>query len=74
MTRALRAFARRVGEVVAECNEAQNRLFMLRLSPERYVFAPHQAPDTYGEFLFRTSGVLVHEPSAAARSRRRQAD
>jgi hypothetical protein len=73
MTKVLRTLARRVGEVVAECNEAQNRLFMLRLNPDNYLPVPDEAPDTYQEFLFRTSGVFVHEPSAAARSRRRNA-
>jgi hypothetical protein len=72
MTKALRTLARRVGEVVAECNEAQTRLLMLRLNPDRYVLVSDQAPDTYREFLFRTSGVLVHEPSATARCRRRE--
>ena len=71
MTKALRTFARRVGAIIAECNEAQYRLFMLRISPERYLLVPDQAPDTYGEFLFRTTGLLVHEPSAAERSGRR---
>jgi len=70
MTRVLRTFARRVGAVVAECNEAQYRLLMLRLSPDRYPVGPDQLPDTYREFLFRTSGPLVHEPSAAVRCRR----
>ena len=73
MTKVLWALARRVGEVVAECNEAQNRLIMRRLSPDSYLLAPDEAPDTYQEFLFRTSGVFVHEPSAAARSRKRSA-
>ncbi len=72
MIKALRTLARRVGAVVAECNEAQCRLLMLRLNPDRYVLAPDQAPDTYREFLFRTSGVLVHEPSAAARCGQRK--
>jgi hypothetical protein len=67
MTQILRALARRVGAVVAECNEAQNRLLMLRLSPDRYVLTPDQAPDTYRDFLFRTSGLLVHEPPAVVR-------
>jgi len=70
MTRVLRTLARRVGAVVAECNDAQHRLVMLRLSPDSHVFGPDLAPETYREFLFRTSGPLVHEPAAAVRSRR----
>jgi hypothetical protein len=73
MTKVLRTLARRVGAVVAECNDAQYRLLMLRLNPDNYVLAPDEAPDTYQEFLFRTSGVFVHEPSAAVRCRRRNA-
>ena len=73
MTKALRTFARRVGAVVAECNEAQNRLLMLRLNPDNYLLVPDEAPDTYQEFLFRTSGVIEHQPSAAVRCRRRNA-
>ena len=73
MTKGLRTFARRVGAVVAECNEAQYRLLMHRLNPDNYLLVPDVAPDTYQEFLFRTSGVSVHEPSAAARGRKRNA-
>jgi hypothetical protein len=72
MTKVLRTLARRVGAVVAECNEAQYRMLMLRLSPDRYVVMSDEAPDTYREFLFRTSGALVHEPTAAARCGQRK--
>ncbi len=64
----LRAVSRRVAAVIAECNYAQRRLAVLRLSPDRYVTQPERAPDTYREFLLRTSGLLVHEPSAAERT------
>jgi hypothetical protein len=67
MNRVLRALARRVGAVVAECNYAQRRITVLQASPDHYLVAPQQAPDTYQEFLLRTSGPLDHEPSAAAR-------
>ena len=39
-------------------------------APDRYTARPDAAPDTYAEFLFRTSGLLLHEPSARARARR----
>ena len=68
MLSVLRAISLRVSVVIAECNYAQRRLAVLRLSPDRYVTAPDQAPDTYREFLFRTSGLLAHEPSAAERT------
>jgi hypothetical protein len=60
--------ARRARAIVAECNEAQRRLWELRQDPERYVFEPDGAPDTYQIFLIRSSWPLVHEPSAFARS------
>jgi len=68
MLSVLRAISLRVVTIIAECNYAQRRLAVLRLSPDRYVIAPDQAPDTYREFLFRTSGLLAHEPSAAERA------
>ncbi len=64
----LRTLARLVGCVVAECNYAQRRLAMLQASPDSYLIKPDEAPDTYGAFLYRTSGPLAHEPSAAQRS------
>ena len=58
---------RRVAAVIAECNEAQRRLTYLRLSFDRYMLQGDQAPDTYAEFLVRTSGPLHREPSAQQR-------
>jgi len=69
MKRVLRALARRVGAVVAECNYAQRRITVLQSNPDLYLVAPDQAPDTYQEFLLRTTGPLEHEPPAAARCR-----
>jgi hypothetical protein len=69
-----RQFARAVGRalsavatVIDECNYAQRRMLQLRLNPDRYVLTGDQAPDTYAEFLFRTSGLLIHEPAADKR-------
>ena len=64
----LRALGRRLVSIVAECNYAQRRVAVLQGSPDSYLFQPAEAPDTYGAFLFRTSGPLAHEPSAAQRS------
>jgi hypothetical protein len=64
----LRTLARRAGDVVAECNYAQRRLAARQASLDSYVLDPRHAPDTYQLFLFRTSGMLAHEPSAAQRS------
>jgi hypothetical protein len=64
----LRAISRRVAAIIAECNYVQRRLAALRASPDRYMIQPDVSPDTYQEFLFRTSGHLAHEPSAAKRT------
>jgi hypothetical protein len=64
----LRTLGRHLANAVAECNYAQRRLTVLKTSPDSYLFNPSQAPDTYEAFLFRTSGPLTHEPSAAQRS------
>lgn len=54
---------------VRECAEAQRRMDTLRIAPDRHLVAPDAAPDTYAEFLLRTSGALHHEPSARDRLR-----
>jgi hypothetical protein len=64
----MRTLWRRLASVVAECNSAQRRMAILQASPDRYLPQPGAAPDTYAAFLFRTSGPLTHEPSAAQRS------
>ena len=66
--RAVRRAARRVADVVEECNYAQQRLHQIRFDPERYTVYGDQAPATYGEFLFRCSGPPWREPSAAERA------
>jgi hypothetical protein len=63
-----RTLARRLRSVVAECNYAQRRLAVLRISPDSYLFEPQEGPDTYEAFLYRTWGLLAHEPSAAERA------
>ena len=60
--------ARRVAYFFAELNYAQRRMAALRAAPDRYLLNADTAADTYGEFLFRTSGPLPHEPSAARRA------
>ena len=66
-TSALARFARRVADLVAECQYAQRRMSMLTTSPNLYEAARNKAPGTYAEFLFRTSGRLLHEPAATGR-------
>jgi hypothetical protein len=60
-------FARRLAAVIAEMDRAQRRAAVLFVACDRYLDHPGQPPQTYGEFLPRTNGPLVHEPSAAAR-------
>jgi hypothetical protein len=73
LTSALRRLAHRIGMIISECRYAQRRMTQLRLAPDRYLAQPGRVPDTYAEFLFRTSGLLLHEPSARARARRHAA-
>jgi hypothetical protein len=68
MLTVLRRIVRWVAAAIAECRYAQRRLAQLQANPSAHVLHPGQAPDTYREFLFRTSGPLAHEPSATQRS------
>jgi hypothetical protein len=63
----LRSAAHTITSVVTECNEATRIMSQLRMAPDRFLPDSGQAPDDYAEFLFRTSGSLVHEPSARQR-------
>jgi hypothetical protein len=56
-----------IGRLAAECHRAQRRLLQLRLSPDRQLSDPNEPPGSYAEFLFRTSGLLQHEPPARKR-------
>ena len=67
-TNALARFGRRIADIVAECNYAQRRLLALRTNPDAYGADRNKAPETYAEFLFRTSDAPLHEPTAAGRS------
>jgi len=64
---AARKAVRTMADVIDECNYAQRRMLQLRLAPDRYVINSDQAPATFAEFLFRTSGLLIHEPAADKR-------
>jgi hypothetical protein len=64
---ALLRTARRFGSVIAEMDRQQRRFTTIRQSPDRYVPNPGAPPETYREFLVRTRGALLHEPSARAR-------
>jgi hypothetical protein len=62
--------ARRVADVIEECNYAQRRLYQLRLDPERYALDGDRAPGTYLEFVVRSSSSRTRwqEPSAGERT------
>jgi hypothetical protein len=70
MMATVRQVASKLADTVREMNEAQRRVLVLRTAADRYLEHPGAAPDTYDEFLIRTSGVLLHEPPARKRSRR----
>jgi hypothetical protein len=63
----LRRLVGKVAAVIAEMNEAQRRMIILRSAPDRYLLNSHEGPETYHEFLVRTSGPLLHEPPASRR-------
>jgi hypothetical protein len=66
---AVRRIMHRVSRTVADANAAQRRVAILAGAPDRWVPDPHKTPDTYSEFLARTAGPLLHEPSARRRAR-----
>ena len=57
----------RIASVIAECDYAQRRSFAIMTNPDSYLIDRDQAPDTYAEFLFRTSGGLLHESASGQR-------
>jgi hypothetical protein len=64
----LARFGRRVAAVLAECNYAQRRATIWKTTPDAYLAGRDKAPDDYAEFLFRTSGALLREPTAGHRA------
>ena len=65
---AIRRAARAVADVVRECNYATSRLRELQLFPDVRTAGGDCAPDTYADFLWRSSVPLWHEPSARRRA------
>ena len=70
MKTTVRRVAGKLADAVREMNEAQRLTLVLRTATDRYLENPDAAPDTYGEFLARTSGALLHEPPARKRARK----
>jgi hypothetical protein len=67
-TGGLARIGRRIAGVIAECDYAQRRAFTLMTTPDAYLTEPDKAPDSYAEFLFRTSSPELHEPAAVHRA------
>ncbi|HEX2320026.1 MAG TPA: hypothetical protein VHJ18_13680 [Streptosporangiaceae bacterium] len=65
--RALVGLAVKLTELVRELNYWQRRSAILALAPDRHLPHPERAPETFSEFLARTSGPLLREPSCKAR-------
>lgn len=59
--------AARFGSVIAEMHRQQQRLHKINQSIDHYLPNSDAPPETYSEFLARTRGALLHEPSARAR-------
>jgi hypothetical protein len=70
MNATVRRVAGKLADTVREMNEAQRLMLVMRTATDRYVDRPQAAPDTYDEFLARTSGLLLHEPPARKRIRK----
>jgi hypothetical protein len=70
----VRRVAGKLADVVREMHEAQRLMMVLQNATDRYVENPGAAPDTYEEFLARTSGALLHEPPARKRIRKARRD
>lgn len=67
VARALLRAAGRLGSAIAEADRQQRRLTTIYTSTDHYLMHPDTPPQTYAEFLARTRGPLLHEPSARAR-------
>jgi len=69
MKSTVRRAAGKLADAVREMHEAQRLMLVLQNAPDRYREDRGAAPDTYDEFLARTSGPLLHEPCARRRDR-----
>lgn len=65
--RGVRRLAGAAAAAARSGSAAQRRLMVLRMSVDRFLPDPENGADTYQEFLLRTSGPLLREPSACAR-------
>jgi hypothetical protein len=63
---------KRLVALIRELNYWQRRAAILSMAPDRYLPHPDRAPESFSEFLARTSGPLLREPSFKARLAGRQ--
>jgi hypothetical protein len=70
--RALWRAASGLATFLREVDYWQRRTAVMSLAPDRHVAHPNRAPETYREFLARTTGPLLREPSFRARLAGRQ--
>jgi hypothetical protein len=68
----LRRVAGRVKAALSEMDYAQRRMLEVRLALDNYLDEPDEPPATFQEFLARTSGLLLHEPTARQRVARQR--
>ncbi|MGN6794820.1 MAG: hypothetical protein ACTHJW_20730 [Streptosporangiaceae bacterium] len=67
LARAVARLSVRLTQFMSELGYWQRRSAILSLAPDRYLAHPDRAPDTFSEFMARTSGPLLREPSCKAR-------
>ena len=72
VTRALRRLTHEVAESAREFKYWQRRATVLSMAPDRFLPKSNLPPDTYEEFLARTAGPLIREPSLRDRQGGRQ--
>jgi hypothetical protein len=64
----IRRLAHFISDTFADEIHAQRVLASTLGAPDHYVLRREAVPDTYAEFLYRTSGALLHEPTARRRA------
>lgn len=62
-----RRIVRRFADALSEMSYAQRRAYVLRASLDSYSPNRDEPPQSYEEFLARTSGPLLREPNARVR-------
>jgi hypothetical protein len=66
-TKQLARLAVKLTELLRELTYWQRRSAIFALAPDRHLAHPERAPETFSEFMARTTGPLLREPSCKAR-------